>query len=242
MQHYISLGYFCSVASELDCLGLRNESSPFDWLISDFEGVIAAIKNNFEDFLAYDYLAQNRQRPSYYMNTKYNVHFYHDFSPRTPLKEQLPLVQEKYQRRINRFYASISEPTLFIRYISDEQPVNDSSQELLWIEEHYDEIIALLKSFNPENEIIFIANKGLNSSIVHIHHVQKDKNDVVNRKPIVSTPALLELFNSFEYAPKSDNLLRYKKKKFSRIASKIKKIYTLSQKYFMRTYVHENQY
>lgn len=50
-MHYISLGYFCSIAMELERLGLRSESSPFDWLISDFEGVIHAIENHFEDFL-----------------------------------------------------------------------------------------------------------------------------------------------------------------------------------------------
>ena len=103
MQHYISLGYFCSVASELEYLGLRNESSPFDWLISDFEGVVMSIQNNFEDFLGYDYLVQNRQCPAYYLNTKYKMQFFHDFSSYKSLQKQLPLVQKKYQRRINRF-------------------------------------------------------------------------------------------------------------------------------------------
>lgn len=38
-MNYISLGYFCSIAMDLEKLGLRNESLPFDWVISDFEGV-----------------------------------------------------------------------------------------------------------------------------------------------------------------------------------------------------------
>lgn len=242
-QHYISLGYFCSVASELERIGLRNESSPFDWLISDFEGIIMAIQDNFEDFLEYDYLVQNRQYPAYYLNTKYNVHFYHDFSPYASLREQLPLVQEKYRRRIKRFYASISEPTLFIRYISDEQLVNGSSKELLWIDEHYDEIITLLKSFNENNEILFIANEGIKSSKIEIYYVQKDKSDVVNRMPITSTPSLLELFNSFEFAQRQDNILRYKKKTISRAMFKVKKkLVSYFQKIFMREYVHPKQY
>ena len=41
---YISLGYFCSIAIDLEKLGLRTESSPFDWVISDFEGVMLAIQ------------------------------------------------------------------------------------------------------------------------------------------------------------------------------------------------------
>ena len=243
MKHYISLGYFCSVASDLECIGLRNESSPFDWIICDFEGVIKAIQNNFENFLDYEYLLQNRQNLACYLNTKYNVQFYHDFSPYIPLMEQLSFVKEKYCRRIKRFYESISEPTLFVRYISDEQLVNGSSKELLWIEEHYDEIIMLLKSFNEDNDILFIANEGLQSSKIEIYHVKKDENDVVNRKPIVSTPLLMELFDSFELANREENLLRYKKKRLGRIVFKIKKkTVSCFQKIFMRKYIHENQY
>jgi hypothetical protein len=160
-----------------------------------------------------------------------------------PLKEQLPLVKEKYCRRIKRFYESISEPTLFVRYISDEQLLNGSSKELLWIEEHYDEIIALLKSFNEDNEILFIANEGVCSSIIKIYHVKKNINDSVNRAPIVSTPFLMELFDSFQFANRKENLLRYKKNKLNRFILKIKKE-TISrlQKYFMHEYAHENQY
>lgn len=242
-QHYISLGYFCSIATELECLGLRNESSPFDWLISDFEGVILAIKNRFADFVEYDYLKQNRYHHQYYLNTKYNIQFFHDFTQYATLKEQLPMVQKKYQRRIERFYKSISEPTLFVRYISDEYLVNGISKELLWIEENYDAIIALLKSFNEDNEILFIANEGVTSSKIFIHNVQKDKGDVVNRHPIVNTPSLFEVFNSFDVPEKQDNILRYKRKKFSRIVLKVKKeVTTRFQKVFLHEYIHEYQY
>lgn len=51
-KHYISLGYFCSVALELEKCGLRSQSSPFDWNITwSFKGVIEAINNRFEDAL-----------------------------------------------------------------------------------------------------------------------------------------------------------------------------------------------
>ena len=42
-KNYISLGYFCEVAKDLEKLGLRNQSSPFDWVISYFPNVINAI-------------------------------------------------------------------------------------------------------------------------------------------------------------------------------------------------------
>lgn len=40
--NYISLGYFCGVAQDLEKLGLRSYSAPFDWGISSFAGVIMA--------------------------------------------------------------------------------------------------------------------------------------------------------------------------------------------------------
>ena len=49
-KNYISLGYFCNIASDLEELGFRNTSSPFDWEISVFEGVISAIDNRFNNF------------------------------------------------------------------------------------------------------------------------------------------------------------------------------------------------
>lgn len=207
MQHYISLGYFCSIASDLESLGLRSESSPFDWLISDFEGVIAAIRDNFDKFLNIDYLVQDKQCPSYYFNRKYKCQFYHDFNVDSSLEEQLLLVKDKYDRRIKRFYSSICEPTLFVRYISNETQINGYSKELLWIEENYDEIIKLLKSFNEKNEILFIANEGVKSSKITIHNVEKPENDIVNRNPIVNTPELFDKFNSFDFFKREDNLL-----------------------------------
>lgn len=60
-SNFISLGYFCSVALELERLGYRNFSNPFDWLISDFKGVLELIENDFENFLSMQYLFQNKK-------------------------------------------------------------------------------------------------------------------------------------------------------------------------------------
>jgi len=211
-MHYISLGYFCSIAIELERLGLRAESAPFDWLISDFKGVLLAMEEHFADWLEYDFLVQNRANRAYYMNTKYHVQFYHDFDKYTPLAKQLPMVQDKYNRRIQRFYQTISEPTLFIRYISDEEKVNGVSAELLWIEENYDSITSTLKSFHPQNEILFIANEGVASEKIKIYQVKKDENDVVSREPIRKDPALTALFQTFSVPEQETNLAIYQEK------------------------------
>ena len=242
-MHYISLGYFCSIAMELEKLGLRSESSPFDWLISDFEGVIHAIDNHFEDFLEQKYLAQNSRDHSHYKNVKYDVQFFHDFDPYQPLQDQLPSVQDKYNRRIQRFYKSITEPTLFIRYINDKPNADNTSKELHWIEENYDSVIALLKSFNAQNDILFIANDGVTSQKIKIYNVPKDDGDSVARSPLTKTPALQEIFYNIDLPEKQLNIERYLQKQQSKRKSRLKKkLFTLLKKLFHKEYVHTQLY
>lgn len=242
-MHYISLGYFCSIAMELEKLGLRSESSPFDWLISDFEGVIYAIRNHFEDFLNPKYLAQNSHNHAHYKNVKYGLQFFHDFNPYQPLQDQLPSVQNKYNRRIQRFYKSITEPTLFIRYINDKPNAGNTSKELHWIEENYDSVIALLKSFNDQNEILFIANDGVTSQKFKIYNVQKDDGDSVARSPLTKDPALQEFFNNIDFPEKQLNIERYLQKQQQKKKSQAKKkLFSLLTKLFHKEYVHTQLY
>ena len=208
--NFISLGYFCSVATELEKLGFRSASYPFDWTISNFEGVIDAINSNFEDFLDYNLLRQSNTNKSHYFNVKYRIWFYHDFDSYLSLRRQLPNVKKKYNRRIERFYNSISEPTLFFRYISDEIcDENNKSVELDFIEKNYHDILSLLKSYNSKNEIVFIANSSVKSDIIHIYNVEKDENDVVSRKPIENNNDLLNFLESLDYSLRDENLQYY---------------------------------
>jgi len=242
-MHYISLGYFCSIAMDLEKLGLRSESSPFDWLISDFEGVIQAIQNHFDDFLEPKYLAQNSHNHAHYKNTKYGFQFFHDFNPYQPLQDQLPSVQNKYNRRIQRFYNSITEPTLFIRYIKDKPNTDGVSEELHWIEDHYDAIIALLKSFNDQNDILFIANDGITSPKFKIYNVPKDDGDIVARSPLTRTPALQEIFCNVDFPDKHLNIERYLQKQHQKKKTQLRnKIFTLTEKLFRKKYVHTQLY
>lgn len=244
-MNYISLGYFCSVASELEKFGLRTESSPFDWVISDFEGVTANIKNHFSGYLDYNLLAQNVQNRAIYKNIKYNISFFHDFNNYEPLKEQLPKVLEKYNRRIERFYKSITNPTLFIRYISDEATVNGVSKELLYIEENYEQILELLKSFNPHNDILFIANDEVQSSKLTIYHVTKDSNDKVARNPIGKNPTLYKIFSDAEVPNKQKNIERcLEKEKYRKnICHRVKnKIMLKLRKILKNEYIHDKRY
>ena len=238
---YISLGYFCSVSMDLEKLGLRSESSPFDWLISDFEGVVRAMECGFADFLKYEDLSQNKANRAIYKNTRYNIDFYHDFDSLIPLAEQLPQVEAKYRRRIDRFYESIKEPTLFIRYISDEEKVDGKSRELLWIEENYERVMELIRSYNEENDILFIGNNGVTSEKFHIYNVEKDNGDAVARSPLFKSAELHKLFSGVDFPDREQNLARYRKhhKPLHRYTSKIRSLF---KKYFLKEYIHTLQH
>lgn len=102
-------------------------------------------------------LSQNKTYHRIYKNTYYGIEFYHDFDAYKALDLQLESVKIKYERRIRRFYQNIHEPTLFIRYISAE----NCQKENEWLQENYKELLKLLKAYNGENELLFIANSDL---------------------------------------------------------------------------------
>lgn len=236
-KHFISLGSFCSVASDLEYLGFRDCSSPFDWVISNWIAVEKLMDNHFKDFLDYNTLEQNSEIRKYYKN-KYNIHFFHDFDKYTPLRKQLKFVQNKYNKRIENFYKNIIEPTLFIRYISDKN-------ELEYLEKNYFNILEKFQKYNKENEIIFIANNDLISKSLNIYYVEKDDNDNVARRPFLKNKDLYNFFLSLNYPDREKNLkilyAKEEKKKnfFFKLPYKIKKTY---KKLFRKEYIHNKTY
>ena len=244
-DHIISLGYFCSVASDLERLGLRIASSPFDWCISNFEGVVSAIGHRFDGFLDYGLLSQSTANGKGYFNSRYRIWFFHDFDEYQPLEKQLDAVAAKYKRRIDRFYENISHPTLFIRYISNEVVNQDGkSEELAFIEHHYDEIVSLLKSFHEENEIIFLANREVESELIDIYHVSVDENDTVARMPLEKNGELYDYLLSIGYDHRAENLKVYrrKQKRASRPTAVLaQKLEDYLRRVFLRPYHHDKQ-
>ena len=49
---FVSLGWYCAMASSLQSHGLREISGPFDWCQTHLEGVIHFLETEFEDFFA----------------------------------------------------------------------------------------------------------------------------------------------------------------------------------------------
>lgn len=244
-KHYISLGSFCSVALELERIGLRETSSPFDWLLADFEGVVKAIDTHFENWLKYDNLLQNKDYHEQYKDGFYKCQFYHDFNKTEPLEKQLFEVQKKYKRRIDRFYEMINEPTLFLRYINDKRLDDGRNEELLYIEENYAKIMKLLKSFNASNDIIFIANTGVTSNAIKIYNVEKDKGDLVARVFLEKNEELKKKLCDCDYEKRQINLKVYRKKKRKEKRDEVIKkinIFNKSKKTNSDEYIHNRQY
>jgi len=208
-QNAVSLGFFCSPALELNALNLRKCSLPFDWILTaDFKNVLALIENRFEGLLAEDKLYQLKEYPGYYRNIQYGIDFYHEFDEFKTFDSQIAEIQSKYQRRIERFYQIIQEPTLFVRYMS-------SKAEVEFVNREYEKIIGLLKSFNRDNDIVFVANRddalGNIAPEIRIWYADKDKNDVVARAFLKKQPAMKEyLLQNVETSETKPHALRKK--------------------------------
>lgn len=124
----IPLGADCSCTSHLKHFKLRHFSYPFDWLFKiSFENRITLIKNHFQDFLVKKNLRFFDKNPNaifqdnendYYEDTKYGTQFLHDFIHDLEFNQSFQNVQEKYNRRIERFYTNIkqAENVLFVWY------------------------------------------------------------------------------------------------------------------------------
>jgi len=191
-NYIVSLGYFCSPAMEFERIDKRQFSLPFDWLITPkISDVIDLINNGFEDFLNEEYMYQIIDFPQFYRNVKYDIDYYHDFSPFKNFDSQISGVLKKYGRRIERFYSIIKKPTLFLRYINE--------RDTKYISENYDYILQSLRKHNPQNDIIFVANNDISLNVeagIKVYYVEKDKNDSVARTFLKSNDDLLDYIMS----------------------------------------------
>lgn len=202
-EHCVSLGWFCSVAMELERIGLRGGSLPFDWVLISMKDVVELIENHFEDYIA-DEMTRFVGNPKVYKNERYQVDFFHDFTADMPFREQVPAVREKYRRRIERFYQTIGEPTLFLHYVRDQA-------DAAYIAAHCDAVLKLLTSFNPQNDIIFIKSvpDSLGEGEGKSYTVPADDGDVVARKFLTNRALKRRLIRSFPLKRRARNLCWY---------------------------------
>ena len=200
-DHVISLGWFCSPAHEIRRIGLRDASYPFDWLIThNFSIIINLIKNNRYLKLYADEMLQYDLDESRWYNREYMISIFYDFNKYKKMCSQIDSVNEKYFRRMKRFYENIAEPTLFLRYVKDEN-------EALFISRNESRIESIFKDKNEGNEIVYIANFDL-KDILHlsnspVYFVKPDNQDCVARSFLKQLPDLLEYMGNNVRKPKA---------------------------------------
>jgi hypothetical protein len=134
MASWVSLGPTCSVAYQLQKMGLRKEALPFDWIrMRSVKDVITLLNTRFENFLDVTFIKNATTFPlikdsdtfdeaakaakkacvttAIYKNKKLKIDFFHDFAEGTSIEE----VRDKYSRRIDRFFEKIKGKCVFVR-------------------------------------------------------------------------------------------------------------------------------
>lgn len=236
-ENIVSLGFFCGVAETIQKVGLRKKSYPFDWVISnEFEKVVSLIENDFKGWLNLKFLYQSKDHREQYTNIEYNISFFHDFDKYTSLDQQISNVRKKYEKRINRFYEDIKKPTLFIRYLP-------SQSDFGYALKNNNKIQSLLKQYNKQNQILYIANNNLENTegLDCIFLVSPDVDKTVCNDPISSNIELKNYFSSIE----NNKIDKTSIKKYRRIERKFTPIKVLFRKMkkilislFKKEYIH----
>lgn len=170
-RHVISLGASCSTAAELAVYGYRDGSYPFDWVICDIEAVTTLIESDFAHYIDEQDLMRETD-PSKFSSTRMGVRFIHDFSPAVPLAEQYAQVARKYERRVARFITATSEPTLFVRRITDDA-------EHSWLDSNLGRLLCALRKRNRKNSLVLVAHASLPNSCggLRVHPIESFGQD-----------------------------------------------------------------
>ena len=164
-----SLGSNCACALYLNKNNQRSTSGPFDWICGiSFKDRINLILNDFNSWLDINNLSKLPEQIKTEKNQRYKDEsngciFPHDFPINQSLEEALPLVKEKYTRRINRFYNNLNykEKSLLIWFSLDTKL---SNSEIEWASNE------LNKKFNKQIDIVIIEHD----------------DDLINKEPIVN--------------------------------------------------------
>lgn len=115
-KHYdclFSLGAACASSQALRFANMQFASYPFDWVGgSDIVTRARLVANGFEHWLDADLLELTdvllgKINQRIYRNRLTGISFIHDFPVDGYLEDDLPVIREKYDRRIRRLYADV---------------------------------------------------------------------------------------------------------------------------------------
>lgn len=229
-KRIISLGFYCGVAQELEKMHLRDASYPFDWVISDLNSINKLIANNFRNLFSINSLYRDGDYPYIVKHKEYKFDFYHDFSPENSIESQIEKVQNRYCRRILRFFDELNskKSILFIRYLYEESKNGEINIE---VSNDIQEFVNIIEKFTKNFKIVLIKHKELllndsskNEHIIRVFDVDKPKGKYANDDFIHSSKEIEEFFGGevmYNIFAKLKNIVFYRKKQ---ILNKIKSI------------------
>ena len=164
----MSLGETCTTSGALRELNLQTESLPFDWSAGvipekcgacGLSGKIKLINNKFKDAFEYGDLKEfpcndGNAKFRNVRNLKTGLQYIHEFPFTYTLKEHFKEYQEKYERRVKRFYQKVknAKNILFVFIIRSKQNLHLS--EIL---DNYE----ILKRTFPNKKIDFFLMKSV---------------------------------------------------------------------------------
>ncbi len=123
--YYISIGDNCACAHYLNLYGLRDFSSPFDWIaINNTSKTLFIVAERFKNFFnKEDFIySGNEGSMDAYFNKFAQYTSYHDF-PKGLFEKSFENVERKYRRRIKRFcniLDNYNNVLIRTKYFSDE--------------------------------------------------------------------------------------------------------------------------
>ncbi len=146
-KYFIPIGWYCGTAASLSKYGLRSFSGPFDWFFSDLEGVVYFLENDFGDFLNKGNLRVVEGKPTEFKDIAHGFHYNHDVA--NNFEEEYEGICTKYARRIKAFRNAAKQGVCFVRAVRDQEELNYIAEE----EEHIKRVV---KTYNDDNEIIYL--------------------------------------------------------------------------------------
>ncbi len=162
---FISLGTTCTIAYQLNKLGLRYRSYPFDWTKSDLKKINNVLENNFELFnnvniqkfsfnhQYIDTIDSNKEIGSYILKNDYNISFAHE------VLDNIEKFKNKLEYRINKFKSHKDDYIIFILINMTELKQNELTQLNNNLKKYFNNFkILYISDIDPKNKNVIWIN------------------------------------------------------------------------------------
>ena len=191
---FVSLGSICEPAHEVRFCGLRKAAFPFDWIVSmDGEALIEMLSNDFQGLFD-DRCFVPFGPAGHLLQTRYHLEFLHEGDFNHRFNEQLCVLKDKYQRRIDRFRSlkTYEGKLVFLRYanpssMTDQNRFYHFKENLEITEPYAQRLYRTLTSFFPRvDAYLIILNPGQGENF-------ETQNQLGDRISIYRFPAIGDL-------------------------------------------------